>query len=268
MKYKIDNIQFEYEPDGDRHVGENVILLNSAVDLIRDMPWHRDGFTVETLLKDERHNDFINETRKLLINKWQSSGLHVKENFQLHQYHTLPEDQSQHIRAIDLTKLIDVKDFPLGIALLEDRISNILQHQVKAHNPYDHQEVFHFRIIRPKSYDNNPLHRDVWLEDYKDCVNLYIPITGSNKNSSLIIAKGSHLWPESKVERTTNGSKINNQKFNVPAVTDIFEDASFVRPDPQPGEVLIFSPYLIHGGAVNLNEDKTRISIEIRLWKK
>jgi len=33
-------------------------------------------------------------------------------------------------------------------------------------------------------------------------------------------------------------------------------------------QVLVFSPYLIHGGAVNLNSNETRISIEIRLWKK
>jgi ectoine hydroxylase-related dioxygenase (phytanoyl-CoA dioxygenase family) len=42
----------------------------------------------------------------------------------------------------------------------------------------------------------------------------------------------------------------------------------FIRPDPKIGEVLVFSPYLIHGGSVNLNDDTTRISIEVRLWRK
>ena len=40
------------------------------------------------------------------------------------------------------------------------------------------------------------------------------------------------------------------------------------RPDPNPDEVLVFSPYLIHGGAVNLNEDMTRVSLEMRLWRR
>ena len=127
--------------------------------------------------------------------------------------------------------------------------------------------IFHFRVIRPHHRDNNPLHRDVWLEDYDDCINLYIPVAGSNPLSSLIIVPGSHRWPESRVERTTSGSRINGQKFNVPAVTGIRGDYSIARPDPKENEVLIFSPYLIHGGAVNLHPDKTRISIEMRLWQ-
>jgi ectoine hydroxylase-related dioxygenase (phytanoyl-CoA dioxygenase family) len=40
------------------------------------------------------------------------------------------------------------------------------------------------------------------------------------------------------------------------------------RPDPQAGEVLVFSPYLIHGGAMNFNSDVTRLSLEMRFWRK
>jgi ectoine hydroxylase-related dioxygenase (phytanoyl-CoA dioxygenase family) len=91
---------------------------------------------------------------------------------------------------------------------------------------------------------------------------------GSNENSSLVVIPGSHYWPESKVERTISGATINTIKYNVPAVTKIEGEPEYLRPDPQENEVLIFSPYLIHGGAANLNEDSTRISIEVRLWKK
>ena len=54
----------------------------------------------------------------------------------------------------------------------------------------------------------------------------------------------------------------------MPAVTAIKDEYELVRPNPKPNEVLLFSPYLIHGGASNLNEDQTRISIEVRLWKQ
>jgi hypothetical protein len=75
-------------------------------------------------------------------------------------------------------------------------MSELLNQELIVCNPYDDQRVFHFRVIRPLSGDNNPLHRDVWLEDYKDCINLYIPIAGSNALSSLIIAPQSHRWSE------------------------------------------------------------------------
>jgi len=64
------------------------------------------------------------------------------------------------------------------------------------------------------------------------------------------------------------GLKFMAQGLNVPAVTSINESFEIIRPDPKDNEVLVFSPYLIHGGSVNLNTDQTRISIELRLWKK
>ena len=39
-----------------------------------------------------------------------------------------------------------------------------------------------------------------------------------------------------------------------------------LRPNLGTDEVLLFSPYLLHSGAVNLNNDQTRISLEMRFW--
>jgi ectoine hydroxylase-related dioxygenase (phytanoyl-CoA dioxygenase family) len=52
----------------------------------------------------------------------------------------------------------------------------------------------------------------------------------------------------------------------VPGVLGSAEPLDIIRPNPEPSEVLLFSPYLLHGGAVNLNEDETRISLEMRFW--
>jgi ectoine hydroxylase-related dioxygenase (phytanoyl-CoA dioxygenase family) len=41
-----------------------------------------------------------------------------------------------------------------------------------------------------------------------------------------------------------------------------------IRPNPKPGEMLLFSPYLIHGGGVNFNKDITRVSLEMRFFRK
>jgi hypothetical protein len=192
----------------------------------------------------------------------------VDKNFMLDQYHTLVRDIKTHLASIEKTKLLSTMEFPVEIALLEDRVSECVGIPLVVRNPYDGQSVFHFRVIRPGHLDNNPLHRDVWLEDYDDCINLYIPIAGSDEQSSLMLIPGSHRWAESRIERTDAGAEIGGMKFNVPAVTAIAGSYQVVRPDPQRNEMLIFSPYLVHGGAVNLNTASTRVSIEIRLWRR
>ena len=40
-----------------------------------------------------------------------------------------------------------------------------------------------------------------------------------------------------------------------------------VRPNPGRNEMIVFSPYLIHRGGVNLNPDTTRMSLEMRFWQ-
>ncbi len=268
MKYNVNNQSINYEAAGTRHKGEGVVLLQNAIDLTAKCQWGNAGYTIEKLFDDDLCNSFADTSKNLLIDLWRKAGLTIPNKFQLEQYHTVASDTQMHLAAVDQTKLLDVFNFPIDIKKLEDRISIICNETLIAKNPYDNQSVFHFRVIRPQQQDNNPLHRDVWLEDYKDCINLYIPIVGSNENSSLVIIPGSHHWPESKVERTLSGASINNVKYNVPAVTKIEGHHEYVRPNPGLNEVLIFSPYLIHGGSANLNTDVTRISIEIRLWKK
>ncbi len=268
MKYKINGEVLQYKTEGETHFGPAVQLLDSACDLTNTLLWHQKGFTIENLFPNEITRLFFQNTNTLLLKLWREAGLSLTDNFLLEQYHTLTTKQEQHLMALDKTKLLSVDQFPVDIHLLEQRISSLLNQSLHVHNPFDDQNIFHFRVVRPMSGDNNPLHRDVWLEDYKDCINLYIPLAGSNDRSSLILAPGSHLWPESSVERTRSGAIINGQKFNVPAVTSINESFELIRPNPKVGEVLIFSPYLIHGGAANLNSNTTRISIEIRLWRK
>jgi hypothetical protein len=268
VNYTVNQSTLHYEAKGIRVFGENHVMLNQGIDLTAKTDWSGMGFGIEKLLANQLYQEFADNTRSLLMRLWREAGLSIPEEFLLEHYHTLVSSWEMHLNVLEKTKLLSTSEFPVSINHIEERISEICGEKLEVKNPYDGQSIFHFRIIRPSRNDNNPLHRDVWLEDYKDCINLYIPIAGSNELSSLILIPGSHRWPESKIERTVNGAIINDVKFNVPAVTAISVDYQAVRPDPQGNEVLIFSPYLIHGGAVNQNSDKTRISIEMRLWKK
>jgi hypothetical protein len=268
MKYRVNDTVISYESAGGRSWGRPVVLLDHQTDLTAGKIWHRDGFTITDLFDNERNGAFDKNALLLLKDCWREAGLSLPEGTSPEQYHTVATDWPTHIKAIDKTKLLPLSQFPVPVEEIEQRVSDVCQTPLIARNPYDGLSVFHFRVIRPQHYDNNPLHRDVWLEDYKACINLYIPIAGSDERSSLILIRGSHLWPESKVERTDSGAFIDQVQFNVPAVTGIDGEFEAIRPNPGPGQMLVFSPYLIHGGAVNLNTSTTRISIELRLWKK
>jgi hypothetical protein len=268
MEFLINNTKISYNAEGERGFGDNVVLLKQASDLTTATTWSTKGYTIEKLFDDvNEFKSFHREVTELLLSCWRNAGLQIPNDFTLDQYHQLVSKHQQHLDAINATKLLTIDKFPLGIDRIEKRISAICGNPLRALNPYDNQSVFHFRVIRPKSTDNNPLHRDVWLEDYESCINLYIPVAGSNDLSSLIILPGSHVWPESKIERTVEGAQVNGVRFNVPAVTSILGEYEIARPNPKLNELLVFSPYLIHGGSVNLNTDVTRISIELRLWK-
>jgi len=249
-------------------ISGNKILLNNAIDLTGGKSWSKAGYVVSHLFEEDIFTRFEAQTRTQLIRLWRESGLSVPNDFQLDQYHILASTQASHLAAVAKTKLISIANFPIPIKLMEDRIGELCNVPLMAKNPFDRQSVFHFRVVRPHSQDNNPLHRDVWLADYADCINLYIPVAGSNECSSLTLIPGSHHWPENKTTRTKEGAIIDGIQYNVPAVTEIREPYEIVRPNPGRNEVLVFSPYLIHGGAVNLNPAQTRISMELRLWKK
>jgi hypothetical protein len=268
MEYCVNKINLKYEVTGPRHWGEDRTLLREGRDLTTATHWHESGFTIEELFDPETYETFSEHAKSLLINCWKNAGLIVDSSFNPDQYHTLTKDFQAHLNAVEKTKLLQVSDFPVPVQQIEERISEICKVSLVARNPFDGQSIFHFRVIRPMLADNNPLHRDVWLEDYDDCINLYIPLAGSNEYSSLILIPGSHLWPESRIEKTDSGALIGGVKFNVPAVTALQGSYTVERPNPLANQVLVFSPYLIHGGAVNLNTDRTRVSIEMRLWKK
>ena len=79
---------------------------------------------------------------------------------------------------------------------------------------------------------------------------------------------GSHLLKESEILRTADGAFLNGTKYTVPCVISVKgEMPKLVRPNPGINEMMIFSPYMVHGGGYNLNEDQTRTSLEVRFWK-
>lgn len=248
--------------------GSDEVLSQQDDDLTIGQSWHDKGFSVHSFLSQDEYKIFFSGFVNLFKSTLRGARIEIPESFVPGQYHRyVADDYKKHLLVIKRTKLFEAELFPVDIALVEARISKILGFQVKSIKPFNSERVFHFRVIRPGSTDYNPLHRDVWQEENRDAINIYVPMVGSNEKSSLLLIPGSHLWQESWTVRSTEGAEMNGIKFNVPGLITSQEPLELVRPNPQANEVLVFSPYLLHGLSANGNADETRISLEMRFWR-
>ena len=252
---------------GERTLGDDVLPLSGHHDLTEATSWAEAGYHVAPWLDKEHDRTFEQGVRRLFQRFLQRVGVTVDRGMNLEHYHRyIRHDDALHLAVVEQAKWLDTGDFPGGARAAERRVSELCGVPVRAVNPHNGERAFHFRIVRPQRPDHNPFHRDVWLPEYHDAINIYVPLAGSNERSSLTLVPGSHRWSEATVERTRGGALVDGVQYNVPAVTASQPPLRPIRPNPACSEVLIFSPYLLHGGAVNLNEDLTRISLEMRFW--
>jgi hypothetical protein len=267
MQARLNQHDVTYHIEGAPGTPDDQVLLASALDLTANTPWAADGYTVAPGLPPELQAQLREGLAELVRAALRNANVPVGPGFDVSQYHhAIADDRARHLAVVDQLKEIRQERLPIPVAALEARISEVIGRRVQALNPWDGERLFHLRIIRPHRPDNNPLHRDVWLPDYADCLNLYLPVVGSTPDSTLPLVPGSHHWPESRTGRTAEGAVYNGVRFTVPALTEAPGPLTLVRPSPAPDELLVFSPYLLHGGAVNLNPDATRISLEMRFW--
>jgi len=245
----------------------DAVLLASAHDLTARAPWAAAGYAVLPGLPAPQQAALQAGLARLLREALAAAGCPVPPDFDVAHYHrVVAADEARHLAVIARTKAYDISHFPIPVALLEAHLSAACGQPVRAHNPHANERVFHLRIVRPGRADHNPLHRDVWLPRYADGLNIYLPVAGSTARSALALVPGSHHWPESAVVRTAAGAVYHGVPYTVPGVLGAHRPLSLVRPNPGPAEVLVFSPYLLHGAAANLNDDATRVSLEMRFW--
>ena len=256
-----------FDIQGERTFGSDASPLLGHQDLTAGTGWAKEGYYVAPFLAEDIYEQFTEGVQRLFRTFFLQAGLTIREPLNLADYHHYTHlDDRLHLAIVDQAKWQPIAHFPIEVALIEARVSQLCGRKVKAINLHNGEQAFHFRIVRPQKRDNNPFHRDVWLKEYHDAINIYVPLAGSNGESSLTLVPGSHHWSEATVERTCQGAIVDGVQYNVPAVTSAQQALRPIRPNPSRNEVLIFSPYLLHGGAVNLNEDLTRISLEMRFW--
>ncbi len=82
------------------------------------------------------------------------------------------------------------------------------------------------------------------------------------------VVKSSHLLKESELSRTFEGAVVEGNKYRVRMIKSWNGDITLTRPEIKYGEVLFFTSHLVHGLAINEEEDSTRVALEFRLFKK
>lgn len=250
-------------------VGPPSVLLDADDDLTAGRPWAADGFTVAAFLMPDEYARLADGIRLTLARRIESAGLAVPADFALERYHeAVTTDEAHAAVSARGPWCHPVGDLGVAVDRISQRISEILGVRVSTAPPHaEFPEHFCYRVVRPRSRDNNPPHRDVWLDRLRHAVNIYVPFAGSTPRSSLPLVAGSHRWRESEIERTAEGARVNGMTFTVPSVVGAAHALTLTRPDPALNEVLVFSPYLIHGGAFNQQTDRTRVSLEMRFWR-
>lgn len=272
LVYYIDADKIKVEVTGESSWGEEQKSLSQIdKDPIFLSSFSERGYQVADFLAEEQNQilrEYVRKNVYELINRYTNFSV-TYEKFFLEDYHKYVGDDL-HLKVVDnFKKGIEVHKFGLDVGIIEKRISEIVGIELECfRNPnLEMKKIFLIRIVRPQKPENNPPHKDVWLDMFRGCVNAYFPVAGSNEKSSLSLLPESHLWSESEIKRTSNGAKINSLNFIVPAVVDCKFPLRLTRPNPAINQVMVFSPYLIHGGAFNFHDSQTRVSFEMRFQK-
>ena len=236
--------------------GDDVVLLDSDINLLRNFEFDRDGHGVIDI---DDYNPFLRNFIQEEIYKITSKRITIES------YHSeITETEHAAILHNMPYKKNDseaLKEFSMRI---EEYVSSALKQKVRIFN-----DDIWVRICRPTHVSNNdynPCHKDVYLDFYRNMVNIYLPICGSNENSSLLMESGSHKWNEKDTIATKGGAyfKKENKKYSVDTIVASKKPLNMIRPNPSTSQMIIFSPYLIHGCSLNTNKDETRMSLEIR----
>lgn len=269
INYIINDKLFTFNFEGKFEKGSNNVLLDEDTNLLESTNFDDTGYSIQPFLTLTQNKELKSVVDKIIKELIQKNGGHIDENFTLETYHKYVSDELQLKIAKNIKDGWKLEEFPFDLNLINNRISEILGRKVSTKAKDPNINDFYLRIVRPNCLqDNNPPHRDVWLDRLRNAINIYHPICGSTENSALPLLPKSHKLKESSLIRTSKGAVLNNTEYTVPCVIAINDEPlKMIRPNPSENEVLVFSPYLVHGGGYNTNNDETRISLEMRFWK-
>ncbi len=265
-KLTIDKQPFQFNIEGEFSRGQDEILYRKHP-ILENCSWEYQGYHIIELFGEQSWIEMQQQSLTIINQLLQEVGTESLKR--LEDYHKIVNTDDMHEAVIAKSRFLKASDFSLSFNQISAKISQVLGKQVGIENPKLEEEIIILRISRPESLDINPLHRDGYLDIWEDTINVWIPLAGCDKHSSLPVIPGSHFWNEKDVLRTApKGAIINGKSYHVPGIIDGPKGLQAIRPNPQARQALIFTPFLAHGSAVNQNSDTTRMSLELRLCLK
>lgn len=276
IQYKIDDNIFNLSVSDESHFtqGEDVILASRKSDIAYNQLWYNKGYVEKDLFSSIEFEDLLTGLTDCIRRIIQDQLGISCDNFTLEQYHKFVTTDEGHFKVVKKTRDLFESDFNFSINKNKEKLGQLLGFELTDIDP-DKKFQAHVivRINRPNSTDFNPPHKDIYEGVDNDgyipkFINFWIPIAGVTEHSSLPLAPGSHFLPESKIIRTLEGAKMEGNAYRVRMIKEWDKNTNLERSKVKYGQVLIFSSHLIHGLAVNSENDSKRVALEFRLYKK
>ena len=274
--FRINDTYFNFptENSPEFKYGIDEVISGHKTDITFEQPWYKKGYDTQPILDEEKFaalKQGLTNCVKRIINV----ELRIETNdFNLDNYHEYVTSDKNHHKVISKTRDLYLSDFNIQINKLFEQFEQFLGFELTNIDPKTKKPIYVIiRINRPKSSDFNPPHKDVYhfidnSSYIPQFINIWIPICGVSEKSSLPVVNSSHLLPESKILRTVEGGVIGKNIYNVRMIKEWNNSNELTRAKVNYGEALFFSSHLIHGLAVNEEENITRVSLEFRLFKK
>lgn len=269
MKVKFGWKSLDLNVDGDPVEGSDEVLAFKEDDLTRRRRWHTRGYTVNRFLPEGVFLQFLDGTKELFVKYLHKAGLEVDSDFSLKNYHKLVKGRPEvHHRVLELTQSIPWVELPVHYSTLEERITEITSVPVDCRQPETGERTFSFHIVLPREGELSPIYRDAWNPAHKGAVTIQVPVSVGPLKSSMLLAPGSHLWPESDLIRTREEASVNGIVCGVPGLISCKRPLAIKRPSVGLNRVIVCSSYLLHGGIVNSNRTFTHVSLEMHFWRR
>ncbi|MCO5260557.1 MAG: hypothetical protein M9916_10470 [Crocinitomicaceae bacterium] len=274
ITYILDDKEYSFSiKDADFSFGENVILSTKDSDISFDQKWYKEGFSSIPFLTDDEFYQLKNEITQNVKTIISSTIDKTINNFSLEDYHKYVSNEDEHFQIVSKTRDLFQKDISFNAQKLIAKFESILNCSLTDIVPgTNHQLHIIIRINRPFSKDYNPPHKDIYefYDGYgltPKMINVWIPIAGVSNKSSLPIAPSSHLLTENKILRTKAGSVFEDNQYRVNTIKSWNNQNELIRSNVKYNEALLFSPYLVHGLALNEQENSSRVALELRLFE-
>ena len=265
LNYTIDDAHHQLIIYGTPRWGDDICIYDDEDIMVHSQAWAQDGYTIIPLFSAEEFDTLKNHITSLVKNRIPNT----LSEFSLERYHEAVTEDAIHNTLIGQNNLsIPIHTLPC-LDHIQSKLTALFNLPLTPINPYTTTGEFSIRLVRPFRLDHSPPHKDVWIGKLRRSINLYIPLAGSDENASLALMPQSHLWNESVFQYTQGGAYTEMHLSSVPGLLSIKNKrVVMIRPNPNYGQCLLFSPYMLHGGSSNRNPHTTRVSLEIRFWEK